>query len=249
MLDRRSVVQQLEDGLRALIAEDALRPGDRLPSETEISSRFGVARGTVREALRLLEESGLVEAQHGRGHFVSAAGLSVDRPVTEFESVTEMLSGLGYHPATVVLDVSTAPATDAEREALDLERGAGVVRIQRMRMLEGRALVYQVNAFDAALLGPDELGGVDFSGSLNAWLSARDRAPVSSAARIRARSLPPAVADRPELTGPEPWLLITERCVDRSGVPVLFSQDYHRGDVFSFHVLRRRGARRGTAYE
>lgn len=56
--------------LRAAIEAGDLAPGDKLPSERELAASHGVARNTAREAVRLLAESGLVTAQHGRGVFV-----------------------------------------------------------------------------------------------------------------------------------------------------------------------------------
>jgi DNA-binding GntR family transcriptional regulator len=56
--------------LRARIASGDLQPGDALPSEAELSSRYGVARGTARHALAELEGSGLVRTIHGKGRYV-----------------------------------------------------------------------------------------------------------------------------------------------------------------------------------
>lgn len=239
ILDRRSVVLQLRDELRRLIEDQGLGAGDRLPSESEIAARFGVARGTVREALKLLEQSGLVGVQHGRGRFASAiAGLMVDRPVTEFESVTEMLEGIGYHLTNRVLSTETAAANEEEAAALEIPAGTSVVRLRRLRLHMQEALIYEINIFSAELLNGRNPDKVDFTGSLNAWLESLDRGPVSSAAMIQAVDLPAEIKALPEVDGDQPWLLISERCIDREGLPTLFSQDFHRGDVFSFHVLR-----------
>jgi DNA-binding FadR family transcriptional regulator len=55
------------------IVAGAFREGDRLPSESDLVQQFGVSRGIVREALRGLEERGLVTVRHGRGTTVSPA--------------------------------------------------------------------------------------------------------------------------------------------------------------------------------
>ncbi|MGW7460091.1 GntR family transcriptional regulator [Streptomyces sp. NPDC054797] len=59
--------------LLSQIRTGALPDGTRLPSEAELAETYGVARGTVRRAVRELETAGHVRAQHGVGRFVSAA--------------------------------------------------------------------------------------------------------------------------------------------------------------------------------
>lgn len=56
--------------LRSAIASGDLPPGAKLPSERALAARYGVARNTAREAIRLLAEEGLVTAHHGKGVFV-----------------------------------------------------------------------------------------------------------------------------------------------------------------------------------
>ncbi|MGJ0389651.1 FadR/GntR family transcriptional regulator [Microbacterium sp. CGR1] len=58
-------------GLRTLIADGALRPGDRLPSEGELCETLGVSRGSLREAIRMLAALGVLDTRHGSGSYVS----------------------------------------------------------------------------------------------------------------------------------------------------------------------------------
>lgn len=72
------IVQQLE----TLILAGVLRPGERLPAERELSERLEVSRPTLREALHILEEKGLVHSQHGGGTFVAKGlGASFSAPL------------------------------------------------------------------------------------------------------------------------------------------------------------------------
>ncbi len=85
--------------IRRLIDDGALRPGDRLPGERQLSTRLGISRGTVREALQLLEAIGLLEIRQGEGTFVRASEADAERLRLEWrawvlrhrERVREML--------------------------------------------------------------------------------------------------------------------------------------------------------------
>src|SRR5690554_720922 len=66
----RPAYRQIADHLRAAITNGELAEGAKLPSETELMEQYGVARGTVRQAIMLLRGEGAVVADHGRGVFV-----------------------------------------------------------------------------------------------------------------------------------------------------------------------------------
>lgn len=63
---------QIVQQLRALIANEKIQPGEKLPSERVLSERLGVGRSSVREALRSLELLGLIETRHGGGTFLAS---------------------------------------------------------------------------------------------------------------------------------------------------------------------------------
>lgn len=70
---RSTLADALTHGILALMRDEQLQPGDRLPSVRELSDRFGVAVPTLREAIRRLEAFGVVEVRHGSGIFVRSA--------------------------------------------------------------------------------------------------------------------------------------------------------------------------------
>ncbi|MWA03500.1 GntR family transcriptional regulator [Actinomadura sp. LD22] len=99
----RRAFDEIIGQIRALIENGELKPGDRLPSERVLAEQFAVSRNTVREALRMLEISGLVLLKRGAtgGAFISRADSSV---VTS--SLTDALR---------LTDFSLADVTDATR--------------------------------------------------------------------------------------------------------------------------------------
>jgi GntR family transcriptional regulator len=66
----RPVYKQIADHLRTAIERGRLREGDQLPSEAQLMDHYGVARMTIRNAMRLLQDEGLVTAEHGKGSYV-----------------------------------------------------------------------------------------------------------------------------------------------------------------------------------
>ena len=237
--DRRPLALQVRDEIRGLIATSGMGPGDQLPGESELATRFSVARTTVREALKLLEQDGAIDVRHGVGRFVAPA--VVQWPITRLESVTEMMNAMGTSVTNRVIKVGTDSASDEEAFGLRLAARAPVVRLERVRSVDGKPVIYSVDVMPGWVVGED-FGAIDWSGSLSAILRARGQAMASAVAGLRAVALPRAVAKTLAEDPRAPWLLMIQTHFAADGRAVLFSHDYHRGDAFTFNVPRRASA-------
>lgn len=239
--DRRSLPLQVRDEVRALIESEGLRPGDQLPSEAELAYRFGVARTTTREALKLLEQDGLIDVRHGLGRYVSQLA-ALERPITRLESVTEMMASRGYQISNSVVSVAVGPANEDEATALDEPVGTEVVRLERVRLYRTDPIIYSLDVFPRSAL-ETQLDAVDWSASLLELLERNGHRAVSAAAQIQAARLSEEGrrASAAGLADPDaPWILLVQRHFDEAGRPFLVSHDYYRGDRFTFNVIRRR---------
>lgn len=235
-----TMVEQLRHQILALISEQQLEAGDKLPTESELSDRFGVSRSTVREALKGLEQEGVLNAVQGRGRFLSSMGsLAVERPITRYESITEILTGLGYEIVSAVLSVTETGANAVEAKALKLDEGDPVIRLARIRYGADQPLVVNLNTIIQDAL-PGSIAHRDWGSSLTSALEAHGHRISSSVARITATELPAEIEERHALAGLGPWLLVQETCLTRTGRRVLYAEDYHRGDAIAFNVVRHR---------
>jgi GntR family transcriptional regulator, transcriptional repressor for pyruvate dehydrogenase complex len=72
VLDRQKLNEQIAEMIQQQITHGKLKPGDRLPPERELATLLKVNRATVREAIHLLGERGLVERKNGRGTSIMA---------------------------------------------------------------------------------------------------------------------------------------------------------------------------------
>jgi DNA-binding FadR family transcriptional regulator len=117
--------------LREAILEGHYAYGERLPAERELSVHFGASRGTIREALRRLEETGLVSRRIGSGTFVSHRAGTHDDDIAEITSPIELIEvRLALEPDMARLGVANATARDldAMEEALVHCESAGADR-------------------------------------------------------------------------------------------------------------------------
>lgn len=92
----RGLVQEIVESLAGNIRDGLIKPGDKLPTESEIMARFDVSRTVVREALSKLQASKLVETRHGIGTFALAPQDSSNFKIAEedFSTVADVISVL-----------------------------------------------------------------------------------------------------------------------------------------------------------
>ncbi|MCX4160669.1 MULTISPECIES: FadR/GntR family transcriptional regulator [Paraburkholderia] len=122
----RSLAQDVVDALSAQIQAGALRPGDKLPTETEVMVAQGVSRTVVREAISRMQASGLVETRHGIGSFVldrvhSSVGIdpATITTIRDVLAILEVRISLESECASLAAQRATAEDLVGLRRALD----------------------------------------------------------------------------------------------------------------------------------
>lgn len=133
--------RSLAETLRAELRSGAMRDGDALPSEARLQEEYSVSRTTVRKALAMLEEEGLLERRKGVGAFYRS-GRIAKRLARELDFHAEGRAH-GRQPATRVLSWAARPASLSERAVFGPEARRGVVELRRLRLLNGAPSVLQ----------------------------------------------------------------------------------------------------------
>jgi GntR family transcriptional regulator len=136
----RPLYRQVRDVLVKRIVDGVWRPGETLPSETDIATDLRVSQGTVRKALNELVEGNFVVRRQGKGTFVARHDEA--RILFQFFKLTPD-NGISEFPDSRILSVTVEPADAGAAEALSLRTGSRVVRIERLRSLAGRICILE----------------------------------------------------------------------------------------------------------
>jgi GntR family transcriptional regulator, phosphonate transport system regulatory protein len=126
--------RQVADGIERGIAEGRFAAGERLPGETEIADTYRVNRHTVRRALAVLAERGLVRAERGSGTYVEAPRLAY--PLRSRTRFSEIVGAGGREPRGQLIAAGEEPATRELARALALKTGTPLVRIESLRLAD-----------------------------------------------------------------------------------------------------------------
>lgn len=121
VVDRPKLYEQVVEQIKNMIVQGIYKKGDLLPSEKELIEMTGVSRITVREALRLLNEAGVIETHKGKGSFVVVDGSELESGEEETEAYNEQF--INSTNARILLEPSVVKeiavtATDEELKAI-----------------------------------------------------------------------------------------------------------------------------------
>jgi DNA-binding GntR family transcriptional regulator len=234
---RRSLRHSLAQELRTRILAGEWRPGDRIPSEPELARREAVSRSSMRAAITMLEEDGVVSRRHGSGTYVTY------RPALPHDlgrnfGVSSLIRSTGMEPGTVEETSGAVPAPPAVADALGVPDGTPVSSLRRVRTADGRRVVDVSDWCRIEHIAPEALPAIP-EGSIYAALAERGLAVDHGVADMTPRNADGDLARR--LDVPRGTLLLTIDQVDRAadGVAVLVSREHYVADAFTFSLLRR----------
>jgi GntR family transcriptional regulator len=227
--------QEIAEAIRNDIATRQLGPHSRLPSEPDLARRFRAARETVRRALALLQDDGIIYRRRAVGSFVAEP--RVDQALDQLFSFTEFMVYRGMKPGSRLLESAVERIADPESPVLHplgLKPGAKVIHICRIRTGSGEPLV----------IASTWLPEAQFRGFLDRDLRRHSvyeimgqmgRKPTDAVQTIEAVTLD---QKRAALLGVEPGAPAIRilRIGYAHGLPVEYAVDYYRGDRTSFRV-------------
>lgn len=123
--------QQAKDAILQYIEANRSQ-GNQLPSEMDFAKMMGVSRNTVREALKILENEGLVYSRHGVGTFIVPAGRYVSTSISSLKSLTEIIRDHKYTPGTTNMDISIIEADARISDRLSVQCRSKLLYIERV---------------------------------------------------------------------------------------------------------------------
>jgi GntR family transcriptional regulator len=212
------------------IRSEELKPGDAVPSEQAISTRFGVSRMTVRQALKSLADLGVIYSQRGKGTFV--AGNKLEKSFRQVLSFTEEMAARGSRATSRVLRFEIEAANEIVANALEVPVGTDVISLRRLRLADAVPMGIEWSRIPVCLC-PDLMESFQPGGSLYQVLSRRYGIKVAVTDEVAEAGV--ANADQARLlqiVKRGPVLLFSRIAYVESGQAVEYVTSVYRGDLY-----------------
>jgi GntR family transcriptional regulator len=240
---RKALYLEVIDLFMERITQGKYPPGSRLPSEEQLAREFGVSRVSLREALRVLAQDGVIVRRHGNGTFIHDQKTTPVQDLSTILSISTMFARAGLEHQLVKADRRKIPANQRVAEKLQMKTGEKVWEIERVRAIGGKPAMYSLDYFPAALVPPGGEERIkDYLFSTYYFLSEVGNQKIDQGNC----SLKPLLADRklqrimkwPRNT---PVMYIETVDLNPERKPISYAREYYDADYFDFQVNRRRG--------
>lgn len=142
--------QQVKEYIIEKIDNDIWKPDDKIYSENKLYEMFDISRNTAKKAIEDLVQEGILYRVQGKGTFVSMP--KIEQSLSAFYSFNQVLTQKGLKPRDVVLDIKIVEAPRKVLKELNLEKGAYVVTLQRLRYANDEPIILETSYLSKSLV-------------------------------------------------------------------------------------------------
>jgi GntR family transcriptional regulator len=227
---------QISAWLRELIQNGRYRPGERLPSEVELSRVCGVNRNTLRQAISELAAIGLLRKEKGTGTFVATqTPVELRHKLERILSFTDLMHESGVEQKTKVLSQRIETAGEDIAKSLFLGPSKKVIVVRRVRAGDGVPLIYEESYLPRDIF--DGIQKMNLAGSMYKIMTDHFKATLArSKQTISAVNLDERIASILDLPKGSAGIFIESLTFDENSIPTELLYSYHRGDKYKLEI-------------
>jgi len=228
-----ALYRKVADDIKAAIAAGDYGAGTRLPSESELAQRYGVSRGTIRQAFAALRADGVIASRRGARRTV--IGGPPVQSFGELLSFSKWAKALGEAPSGKLISLDRRGAAEEEARRLSVEPGTEVYSMVRVRLLSDRPVMIERAVF------PSRIGALiaGFDLEVESITERLEQLGIVWSDAEHIIDAIPAPAEDARLLGVArgvPMLRERRHTTDQAGVPVEWSDDRYLGSAIAFSV-------------
>ena len=223
---------RIHDAIKREIDGGVWEIGQRLPSERDLADDYEVSRMTLRQAITLLVEEGILERRVGSGTYV--ASHRVQEKMRGTTSFTEIVRSQGKTPSSQLISYQRKPANETEIQQLQLKATDTVVRMERVRFADNVPLVFEVASIPEKLI--QSFNQEDITEHFFQTLTDNGYEIGKSQQTIYAKNASERVANYLKVPKNHAVLALTQVSYFTDGRPFEYVHSQYVGDRFEFYL-------------
>ncbi len=223
---------RIHDAIKNKIDESFWEIGERLPSERDLADDYKVSRMTLRQAVTLLVEEGILERRIGSGTYV--ASHRVQEKMRGTTSFTEIVQSQGKIPSSKLISYQRKLANETEIQHLGLKSTEHVIRMERVRYADNLPLVFEVASIPEKLI--KSFKREDVTEHFFQTLIENNYEIGKSQQTIYAKNASERVANHLKISKGQATLALTQVSYFTDGTPFEYVHSQYVGDRFEFYL-------------
>ncbi|KPL96663.1 MULTISPECIES: GntR family transcriptional regulator [Vibrio] len=225
--DKSPLYLKIADSVKLATEQQMLKGGDFIPTEREFSDKLGVSRITVRKALDILDKEGVIVRSRGLGTMISE---TVEYSSKEATGFSQQVVLKGKKPDTLWIKKDVIACSSEIAKMLKIAENDQVFLLKRVRYIDEQAVSIEESYVPAHLIhDPDEI-----QLSLYDYFRSQDISPTKTQSRVSAKMPTEEFLEKLNIDETVPVLLIEQTAYDKKGVPIEYSINRCRGDMYVF---------------
>jgi GntR family transcriptional regulator len=238
-MKKQSLSAQAKKEFLKLCENGTFTPGQRIPSEAEMSKLFGISRETWRSSLEQLRREGILYCKHGAGTYLLDSTHKIENDLSELRSLSDMIRNAGIVECEPEITITEEIPTEEIAQLLLLGPDEPVCVIKRTRYSESGVICSSVNYIPASLA--DELDYNNLPRSIFHYFEEKKGIMITrSSTRIVIPGKDDPIVSELLKIRDVSILGLKQLHFDSRGNPAMYSIDYLRCDLFDFSVTRTR---------
>jgi len=216
---------------------DQIRSGeygenDRFPSDTELVEKFGVSRGTVREAVKLLLQQGYLIRKQGKGTFVTFK--KIEQDPDKLIGFSELMKKHDMEPSARVIEDTLINPPGHLKKLMHLDEDDRLVRLVRLRYGNNQPLIIERSFFNYKFFKPIRSKNLEQNSIFELLYQHTSTRLGDAIQRIEAISAGKSEHELLDVTLGTPLLLIKRLIQTKTGGYFQYSEDVYRSDRINF---------------
>lgn len=243
-ISNRSLAEEVISHIEEAIRSAVLKPGQKLLSEPVLAAQLGVSRNTLREAVNILVDKGVLYRMRGIGTFVSGQSeFMLQTNLEEVISTSSVIRNKGHVPGQHGFKLIIESASELVAKQLQLDPGKQVIHISRIRTADGVPVIFSEEYISQDLLVnvplPYEAENLDNWSIYNHLLEAGFTIDLVMT-RIKSQLVDRRIAKLLDMKEGQTLLRMEQTHFSKNNIkPILFCINYHNDSIIDVEVIRK----------